>query len=131
MCYNVRWLEIPCTTITNDKYIIEYVLGVLNSRIITWYYRTTTAEEGKVFAQIKIILLRQLPILIADKGFQSKVKYIVEEIHELRQRDEQKEIRELLKTKYPFTYESTPLAFSGFMTTKYFSSPVSLSMTAS
>ena len=40
-------------------------------------------------------------------------------------------LRELLKTKYPFTYESTPLAFSGFMTTKYFSSPVSLSMTAS
>ena len=40
-------------------------------------------------------------------------------------------VRELLKTKYPLAYKNTPLAFSGFMTTKYFSSPVSLSMTAS
>ena len=29
---------------------------------MTWYYRSTTAEEGKVFAQIKIELLRLLPI---------------------------------------------------------------------
>ncbi|ESU19178.1 Type I restriction-modification system methyltransferase subunit [Flavobacterium cauense R2A-7] len=39
-----------------------YLLGVLNSKLITFYYRTITAEEGKVFAQVKIELLKLLPI---------------------------------------------------------------------
>jgi adenine-specific DNA-methyltransferase len=41
---------------------LKYLLAVLNSKVINFYYRTTTAEGGKVFAQIKIELLRQLPI---------------------------------------------------------------------
>ena len=39
-----------------------YLLGLLNSKLITFYYRTITAEEGKVFAQVKIELLKLLPI---------------------------------------------------------------------
>lgn len=39
-----------------------YLLGILNSKLITFYYRTITAEEGKVFAQVKIELLKLLPI---------------------------------------------------------------------
>ena len=40
-----------------------YVLAILNSKLTNWYYRTTTAEGGKVFAQIKIAILKKLPIL--------------------------------------------------------------------
>lgn len=43
-----------------------YILGLLNSSLMTFYYRTITAEEGKVFAQIKIELLKLLPIKIYD-----------------------------------------------------------------
>ncbi len=50
------------TTIVNQNYQPIYVLALLNSKLMTWYYRSTTAEEGKVFAQIKIELLRLLPI---------------------------------------------------------------------
>lgn len=50
------------TTITDKNYDPLYVLSILNSRLITWYYRSTTAETGKVFAQVKIEILRQLPI---------------------------------------------------------------------
>jgi len=50
------------TAITNSKYAIEFVLAILNSSLMSFYYRATTAEGGKVFAQVKIELLRQLPI---------------------------------------------------------------------
>lgn len=55
------------TAITDKAYHPHYVLGVLNSKITTWYYRSNTDEEGKVFAQIKIELLRKMPITKADK----------------------------------------------------------------
>jgi len=50
------------TTIFNDAFSPYYVLSILNSKLMTWYYRSITAEEGKVFPQIKIKLLRILPI---------------------------------------------------------------------
>lgn len=50
------------TTLINKNYNPHYVLAILNSKLLTWYYRNTTAEEGKVFAQIKIEILRKLPI---------------------------------------------------------------------
>lgn len=50
------------TAITNDDYDIKYILALLNSRVLNYYYRATTAEGGKVFAQVKIEILRRLPI---------------------------------------------------------------------
>jgi hypothetical protein len=68
------------TTVTNKKYNPFFVLGLLNSRLITWYYRRTTAEEGKVFAQIKIDLLRKLPIRNPSDKEQRCIFGIVEQI---------------------------------------------------
>jgi len=48
--------------IQDKSYNPLYLLGLLNSKLITFYYRTITAEEGKVFAQVKIELLKLLPI---------------------------------------------------------------------
>ena len=50
------------TTILDKNYHTHYVLGILNSNLTTWFYRSNTDEEGKTFAQIKIELLRRLPI---------------------------------------------------------------------
>jgi len=50
------------TTVTNENYHPNYVLGILNSKVITWFYRASTDEDGKVFAQIKIEILRKLPV---------------------------------------------------------------------
>lgn len=50
------------TSITDKKYDLKYLLAILNSKVIEFYYKSTTAEGGKVFAQIKIEILRQLPI---------------------------------------------------------------------
>ena len=75
------------TTITDPSYSSEYILAVLNSKLITWYYRTTTAEEGKVFAQIKIALIRQLPIYKANKFQQARLVEIVINIQQMKQID--------------------------------------------
>jgi hypothetical protein len=68
------------TTITNGKYNPFFVLALLNSKLITWYYRNTTAEEGKVFAQIKIDLLRKLPVKETSDTEQRCIVKIVEHI---------------------------------------------------
>jgi len=68
------------TTITSKNYDPLYVLGLLNSKLITWYYRSTTAEEGKVFAQIKIALLRFLPIKKAKQNQQKTLVALVNKI---------------------------------------------------
>jgi len=65
------------TTITNKEYDPLYVLALMNSKLMTWYYRSTTAEEGKVFAQIKIEILRKLPIIKISKTDQQSFISIV------------------------------------------------------
>jgi len=68
------------TTILNTQYHPLYVLALLNSKLITWYYRSTTAEEGKVFAQIKIELLRLLPIKKDANGIQKPLIKLADKI---------------------------------------------------
>ena len=72
------------TSITDLNYNFHYVLGVLNSKLTTWLYRSNTDEEGKVFAQIKIELLRKLPIPKADERDQQRIIEIVTRIIALK-----------------------------------------------
>lgn len=39
-----------------------YLLAALNSMVVNFYYRATSDERGRNFAQIKLTLLRRLPI---------------------------------------------------------------------
>jgi type I restriction-modification system DNA methylase subunit len=100
------------TAITDKTYHPYYLLGVLNSRITTWYYRSNTDEEGKVFAQIKIELLRKLPIPKTDRSQQQPVIELVEKILLAKQRDAdadvsalEREIDQLVYALYGLTPE--------------------------
>lgn len=68
------------TTIIDNNYETKFVLGVMNSKAITWFYRNTIAEEGKTFAQIKIALLGTLPIPKISIDSQKKLISIVDTI---------------------------------------------------
>jgi type I restriction-modification system DNA methylase subunit len=72
------------TRIVDQKYNPYYILGVLNSKITTWFYRSNTDEEGKVFAQIKIELLRRLPIPKLDNSEQAPIINLVKKILSIR-----------------------------------------------
>ena len=100
------------TAIIDRAYHPHYVLGILNSKITTWYYRSNTDEEGKVFAQIKIELLRKLPIPKTDRDQQRPVIQLVGKILAAKQRDAgadtmalEREIDQLVYKLYGLTEE--------------------------
>jgi hypothetical protein len=49
-----------------SDYKIEYFLGLLNSRYLAWLYHKLVHETGRVFAQVKLSKIKQLPIRRID-----------------------------------------------------------------
>jgi len=68
------------TTIRDKKFSPFFVLAILNSSLINWYYKTTTAEGGKVFAQVKIEILKLIPIKKATEIQQKPFINLVDQI---------------------------------------------------
>ena len=46
----------------NESVDLRVFLALLNSRLLTWYYRTVQPRVGKMFAEIKINLLNDFPV---------------------------------------------------------------------
>jgi len=46
----------------NKDYQLKYILSVLNSKFGNFLYKLLITESGKVFAQVKLTFLRQIPI---------------------------------------------------------------------
>lgn len=66
------------TIIKDDTFEIKFILSILNSNVLKYYYRQTTSEGGKVFAQVKIEILRQMPIKITEKLKQTSFVILVD-----------------------------------------------------
>ncbi|MBN1485306.1 MAG: N-6 DNA methylase [Chloroflexia bacterium] len=47
---------------------IYYLLGLLNSSLMTYLYRTMAQEEGRDFAQVKVFRMKKLPIPAVDSS---------------------------------------------------------------
>lgn len=57
---------------------LKSILCILNSKIIDWYYRTESLESGRLFPQVKIERLRNLPIILPEgKDFVIIIDYIL------------------------------------------------------
>jgi hypothetical protein len=104
------------TAIIDRAFHPHYVLGVLNSKMTTWYYRSNSDEEGKVFAQIKIELLRKLPIPKVDKDQQRPIIGFVGKILAAKQQNPgtdvsalEREIDQLVYSLYGLTREEIKL----------------------
>jgi type I restriction-modification system DNA methylase subunit len=50
----------------HSNYDAKYFLGILNSRYFEYLYNNLTQEAGRVFAQVKLAKLKQLPIRVID-----------------------------------------------------------------
>ena len=66
------------TIIKDDTFDIKFILAILNSNVLKYYYRQTTSEGGKVFAQVKIEILRQMPIKKTEKERQNQFIILVD-----------------------------------------------------
>lgn len=69
----------------SGNYKLEYLLGLLNSRFLRHVYEELVHESGRVFAQVKLSKLNQLPIRLIDfsdskdKKFHEKIAELVEQ----------------------------------------------------
>ena len=54
--------SIHTTIVRAEGYVEEFLLALLNSRLMTYIYRLRTGEIGRTFAQVKLYDLRQLPV---------------------------------------------------------------------
>ncbi len=59
------------------KVDIYYLLGILNSKLISYWHRTYTSEKGRAFAEVKIANVKNIPII---KKENDEVIKIVKEI---------------------------------------------------
>jgi hypothetical protein len=52
--------------LNSDQYRLEYLLGLMNSAYLNHLYHELVHEKGRVFAQVKLSKLNQLPIRTID-----------------------------------------------------------------
>jgi len=94
-----------------DENLNYYLVGLLNSTLLRWIYKNLTQEQNRVFAEVKPVNLRKLPIhlinindhvetelfkkiitLVKDIEFQQNQRYAMNSFNEEKLNDLQKEI---------------------------------------
>ncbi len=64
----------------NENYEIKYLLALINSKLINYYYRLLVPEKGRTYAQVRIEKLNILPIRLLKKQEQKVIIKIVDKI---------------------------------------------------
>ena len=60
-----------------SKYDLRYVLGLLNSKLLNYYFNSYKDEEGRAFAQVKTVDIKNLPFIEIESD---EIIQIVEKI---------------------------------------------------
>jgi hypothetical protein len=74
---------------------MKYILGVLNSKILGWYFRYKNNEFDGLFPKIKINQFKSLPIPKATTEQQTQIADLVDQIMNLK-----KEMQDYLKNTF-------------------------------
>jgi len=95
---------------------LKFVLALLNSRLLNYYFRTKMITNADVFPYIKGIHLKLLPIHAASPGKQRPIEQLVDRILVVKQRDAdadtsalEREIDELVYALYGLSPEEKAL----------------------
>lgn len=87
---------------------IEFLLGVLNSKLMEYWYRLTVQELNKTFAEVKIVYLERMPIKY-DKLLEKQITFHVSKLLSLTddniKKKEEQEIDELVYKLYGLSYD--------------------------
>ena len=68
----------------SPEYDLYFILGFLNSRLATFLYRSQSMEQGKAFAQIKIALLKRVPVPDMTPRMRKEISFAVKKILALK-----------------------------------------------
>jgi hypothetical protein len=61
-----------------SKIDLRYLLGLLNSQLLTYVYRANAQEEGRTFAQVKTFRVRELPVPDANEADRTAIVTLVQ-----------------------------------------------------
>lgn len=65
----------------NTEVSLYYLLGIINSRLMNWYYQIVNyLEIGKPMAEVKGIYIKKLPIAIGTKDQVQEIEHSVEKL---------------------------------------------------
>lgn len=90
--------------ISSDKIDLKYLLGLLNSKLLNRQYQKLNPEQGRVFAQVKIDYVNELPIKISKSEISKFVK-IVDKILTAKKQDPKMDTRVFEKEIDRMVYE--------------------------
>jgi len=77
--------------ITADSLPYQYLLGLINSKVLDWWYKKLIPEKGRIFAEVKVVNLEKLPIRLIDfqnqveKSFHDEIVKLVDHLLKLKQ----------------------------------------------
>lgn len=74
-----------------NKVNLKYVLGLLNSKLYSFLYRSIVGERGKLFPQVKIFHIQNSPIVIAEKELQDNIIEKVDKIMSIKKQMDKSE----------------------------------------
>jgi adenine-specific DNA-methyltransferase len=106
----------------NAEYIEEYLLGLLNSKFLNWYYQNIINNEvGEALAQVKRGHLCILPVAFPKELFSKKIIKIVSQILKAKKKNSaadtsalEKEIDLMVYKLYDLTYDEVKIVDPGF-----------------
>jgi adenine-specific DNA-methyltransferase len=107
----------------NLDFDIKYILGLLNSKLMNYFYQNISQEKGRLFAEVKKVYLKKLPILNVDHEQQSKITQLVDNILEMKKvgqdtTDLEQQIDALVYQLYDLTPDEIAIVENG-TTTKH------------
>ena len=85
LCLNNMHVIVP----KENQFSIKYVLGVINSKLVNWYYHSLNPEVGEALAEVKKTNVAKLPVYpinfsdAEDKARHDKLVSLVERMLEL------------------------------------------------
>ncbi|TRV09956.1 MAG: class I SAM-dependent DNA methyltransferase [Microcystis wesenbergii Mw_MB_S_20031200_S109] len=88
-----------------EKCSNKFLLGILNSKLLTYFYRLLSMENNRTLAQIKPTILQELPIEISDKILVKKIEIKIDQILTAKKSNPKADTSELEKEIDKIVYE--------------------------
>ena len=83
------------TVLLKDETLnLKYFLGILNSKLLNYIYQYLTLEEGKVFAEVKMDMVEQLPAVLDMERAPALIK-LVDKLIDTRRKNPKADVTEI------------------------------------
>ncbi|MEZ2321943.1 MAG: TaqI-like C-terminal specificity domain-containing protein [Microcoleus sp.] len=90
---------------SNGKYSNKLLVGVLNSKLLTYFYRLLSMEVNRTLAQIKPTILKNLPVQFDNEKIVIRIESIVDQILIAKKSDPKADTTELEKEIDQLVYQ--------------------------